>query len=1084
MKHHRPRRRPSSIRSGWVALLLATVILTVPVAASAGTLDGIWPAGGYADDVVRGGIWSRSALQSYLYIYRPYGMNENFVNYCDVIDVWAGTSTPWGGTMYMNSTSFPYINHWFTNINSVIINASSHTFSAWCYGSTFVSRVCGNQTTSIQNPPFPHVSGAVFNDLNGSSVRDTGEPTLAGQPTKLMLGASQVRTQATNGSGGFDYGIDAAAGLPPGTYTPQMSSIASGWVQTKAAAAQVIAQGPASAGRYFNTNTDIGLRQIIPPVTTLTTLPTSPTGNNGWYRTPLTYGFSVNESATTSYWVDGGIRNTYTTGARVVVPEGIHTVAFRSIDVLGDVETTKTTSFKVDVTKPTAVTAAWQPTGPSSVIISWTSSTDAVSGVAGYEVRDSGTGAVLASTGTGTTQAPLTGLDPRASYGIVVVAIDVAGNESDPSGVVSFVIDDRAPVTTIDADPASPTGDNGWYRTPLTYGFTVDETATTSYRVDAGTIDGYTAGARVPVEEGTHTIRYRSIDPAGNVEDTKTATFKVDVTKPTAVTADWRIETTTSVRLTWTPSTDAVSGVVRHEVRDAGSGAVLATTDAATTEAVLGGVDPDTTYQVVIVAVDAAGNESDPSGVVQFLLHWTDGSGENRIIPPGEVIDIVTDTSITITFDKVTTPGTVTVKPGDDSSAPSTGEFWLVRGAHWVIETSADFEGWVYITFPFDPDELKGQEKNLKLKHWKNNGWEDITWSIDYENNTITGRTSSFSPFAVVEQATGQSVTRLGGGDRYAVARAVASTAWPGYKGVRHVIVAAGPDRSAADPLAAAGLAGVYDAPVLLVRPDVRALPVPTLSALKGIAAANEGTICVHIVGGSVSVPTWVNGLIRRVSPRFTIDRISGADRYECAAAIAKRMRTELASRGETVPGVFVANGAEQARFFDALALGPIAYGRHMPILLVKRDIAPPATRSTLQTLAPDPSGRFICGPTAAVSNVVRDRLGVPAVNRIADRTDGSRYATARAVGAASTAKGWLPMRSAGVGNRLPDCLTGGTGMGKMQGPILFTASTALPTKTSSHLHANRAYLGEALVFGGRLSVSDGVMRQVGDALR
>ena len=40
------------------------------------------------------------------------------------------------------------------------------------------------------------------------------------------------------------------------------------------------------------------------------------------------------------------------------------------------------------------------------------------------------------------------------------------------------------------------------------------------------------------------------------------------------------------------------------------------------------------------------------------------------------------------------------------------------------------------------------------------------------------------------------------------------------FQGIHHVIIASGRDQAAADPLAASGLAGVYDAPLLLVRGD------------------------------------------------------------------------------------------------------------------------------------------------------------------------------------------------------------------------------------------------------------------------
>ena len=54
------------------------------------------------------------------------------------------------------------------------------------------------------------------------------------------------------------------------------------------------------------------------------------------------------------------------------------------------------------------------------------------------------------------------------------------------------------------------------------------------------------------------------------------------------------------------------------------------------------------------------------------------------------------------------------------------------------------------ITFPYNGSAIpSGKEKTLKLFHWKNNGWEDCTILLDKDNNKITGRVTSLSPFGM-----------------------------------------------------------------------------------------------------------------------------------------------------------------------------------------------------------------------------------------------------------------------------------------------------------------------------------------------
>lgn len=118
----------------------------------------------------------------------------------------------------------------------------------------------------------------------------------------------------------------------------------------------------------------------------------------------------------------------------------------------------------VPPTTPASVHA--NPTSPSSVEVTWTACTDALSGMAFYNIyRD---GSLVASTSSSATSYTATGLSPGGTYTFAVTAVDRAGNESAataaaqvtvPSGSVWMTITTSGSGLSVDLgsiDPGSP----------------------------------------------------------------------------------------------------------------------------------------------------------------------------------------------------------------------------------------------------------------------------------------------------------------------------------------------------------------------------------------------------------------------------------------------------------------------------------------------------------------------------------------------------------------------------------------------------------------------------------------------------
>lgn len=112
-------------------------------------------------------------------------------------------------------------------------------------------------------------------------------------------------------------------------------------------------------------------------------------------------------------------------------------------------------------------------------------------------------------------------------------AFDLAGNSA--AGQQLIKIDKTPPVTSLDLDGSL--GNNNWYVSDVTATLTaVDnegglDQGKTEYNLDGVNWQDYDSPFSISNEETT-TLRYRSIDSAGNIEGTRQETIKIDKTSP------------------------------------------------------------------------------------------------------------------------------------------------------------------------------------------------------------------------------------------------------------------------------------------------------------------------------------------------------------------------------------------------------------------------------------------------------------------------------------------------------------------------------------------------------------------------
>jgi len=269
-----------------------------------------------------------------------------------------------------------------------------------------------------------------------------------------------------------------------------------------------------------------------------------------WHEGAVTVTLSPSDAysgvASTSYRIGNGALTPYT-GPFVVSAPGVTTVTYSSVDRVGNTESTKTATVKIDGIAPTTTDNAPADWRADDVVITLTAN-DAETSVALTQWRTEG-----AAEWT-TYSAPFT-ISAEGTNTIEYRSTDAAGNvESTKTAQVR--IDRTAPGTTDDVDDAL------WHEGAVTVTLSPSDAysgvASTSYRIGNGALTPYT-GPFVVSAPGVTTVTYSSVDRVGNTESTKTATVKIDGTAPTT-TSDTKSSYVDSATITLTP-TDTGSGV-------------------------------------------------------------------------------------------------------------------------------------------------------------------------------------------------------------------------------------------------------------------------------------------------------------------------------------------------------------------------------------------------------------------------------------------------------------------------------------------------------------------------------------------
>lgn len=210
----------------------------------------------------------------------------------------------------------------------------------------------------------------------------------------------------------------------------------------------------------------------------------------------------------------------------------------------------------------------------------------------------------------------------------------------------------------------------------------------------------------------------------------------------------------------------------------------------------------------------------------------------------------------------------------------------------------------------------------------------------------LISRSSQQSPLAI----SSPQVVELGGADRY---ETVAKEALYAYSKSDLVIVASG--AGWADSIAAAGLAGALDCPILLTAPSY--VPDVTRSAIRSLNPSH-----IVLLGSEAVADGNVYSELKVLSG--SIERVSGPDRFATQMSIFQYGQQRGLWTGDTAV-VVSATG-----YADALAVSPISFKLRAPIFFCdwSGDL-PAAQRSALSALGK--KNYILTGSTAVTASSV-----------------------------------------------------------------------------------------------------------------
>ncbi|WP_139652796.1 cell wall-binding repeat-containing protein [Raoultibacter phocaeensis] len=325
-------------------------------------------------------------------------------------------------------------------------------------------------------------------------------------------------------------------------------------------------------------------------------------------------------------------------------------------------------------------------------------------------------------------------------------------------------------------------------------------------------------------------------------------------------------------------------------------------------------------------------------------------------------------------------------------------------------------------------------------------------------------------------RAAGVDVKFFSGADRVETSVLQAKAAFPRSD---YAIIAG--SNSWPDALAASGLAGLYDCPIMLT-PQYR-LDSGVAQALKDMGVKH-----VFVLGDAYSISADTATAIKNVINENPV-RLSGADRYETQMAIYNYGLSNSDNKTWKSELAVVANGGD-SHFADALSASSGAFAQGAPVFLANSSGVLNSTQRTALTTGAS-KGLFknilVTGDSYSISNDTETFLKGACsggASNVVRRGGADRYKTSALIAEWMVGKGYLSWDNAAftTGKLAYDALGGGAAQGRASSVVLLV--DLYHTDAADKLIANKANVNTSLRFyGGYPSIPVSVRTYVAKGL-
>jgi serine protease len=454
----------------------------------------------------------------------------------------------------------------------------------------------------------------------------------------------------------------------------------------------------------------------------------------------------------------------------------------------------------------------------------------------------------------------------------------------------------------------------------------------------------------------------------------------------------------------------------------------------------------------VPLTVDLDGSESTDSDGTIDIYSWSDGT--QTITDPGPTAEMTFTTpgvhTITLTVtdnDGATATDTIEITALPPNQAPTAGFTSLCTDLDCMFtDTSSDTDGsigsWEW-NFGVGATSIQQDPSHSYVA----GGTYTVTLTVTDDDGATDTDTVDIEVGAAPVV-----VGRVAGADRYVTSALLsADTTDPG---VPVVYIATGVVFP--DGLVAAAAAGQAGGTMLLVKPD--SIPGAIRNELTRLKPKS-----IVIAGGPVAVSPDVETALAVYAPSVT--RLGGATRFDTAALVSKA----AFPTGANI--VYVTTGES---FPDTMASVPAAASTNGPVLLVRSDSIPSATRDEIKRL--NPSQIVVVGGPVPISASLDGQLEALTDATVQRRYGPDRYATSAAISEATFGPG-VPVVYIATGLNHPDGL-GGAAAGAIEGgPLLLTRKDSLPGSIATELE--RLKPRRVIIVGGTSAVSTTVETRI-----